>query len=194
VVSSQRYDNASTGNGRNIAVAVIATASGVAALFAYHTSPGHADAVTTQAMTAPEATGAASMAAAKGSTLQTSPKKATPTSTKHRAKRGGTTAGAGAAGGNGGSRSITGKMANTRWGIVQVKITVQNGKIVAASAPVSPNGSQHSLDINQNAIPILNQETVRAGSAKIDAVSGATVTSGGYVQSLQSAIDTAHLA
>jgi uncharacterized protein with FMN-binding domain len=99
---------------------------------------------------------------------------------------------AGAAG-SGAAQTFTGRPADTRWGVVQVRITVQNAKIVSASAPVSPHGSQHSLDINKYAVPILDQEAVKAGSARIDTVSGATVTSGGYVQSLQSAIDMAHL-
>jgi uncharacterized protein with FMN-binding domain len=56
-----------------------------------------------------------------------------------------------------------------------------------------PQESSHDIRINSQAVPILNQEAVQAQSAKIDTVSGATYTSEGYTQSLQSAIDAAHL-
>jgi uncharacterized protein with FMN-binding domain len=53
----------------------------------------------------------------------------------------------------------------------------------------SPDETPRSKDINSTAIPKLNQETLRAQSADIDTVSGATYTSEGYRQSLQSALD-----
>jgi uncharacterized protein with FMN-binding domain len=56
-----------------------------------------------------------------------------------------------------------------------------------------PQGTSRDTQINSTALPILNQEAVQQQSASIDTVSGATVTSGGYLQSLQSAIDQAHL-
>ncbi len=55
-----------------------------------------------------------------------------------------------------------------------------------------PNDNFRDQEINSYAIPILNQEAVQAQSGQIDAISGATVTSGGYIQSLQSAVDKAH--
>jgi uncharacterized protein with FMN-binding domain len=70
---------------------------------------------------------------------------------------------------------------------VQVTITVSNGKITNAS---DPDGGD---SIGQNAIYQLDQEVVQAQSANISAVSGATYTSGGYIQSLQQAIDSAGL-
>jgi uncharacterized protein with FMN-binding domain len=54
-----------------------------------------------------------------------------------------------------------------------------------------PNGNPRDGEINSHALPILIQETKQAGSAQIDMVSGATVTSAGYIQSLQSALDRA---
>jgi uncharacterized protein with FMN-binding domain len=70
---------------------------------------------------------------------------------------------------------------------------VANGKITAAEAIQYPNSNGHDQEINSYALPILAQEVVKAQSASIDAVSGATVTSGGYITSLQSAVDAAHL-
>jgi len=89
--------------------------------------------------------------------------------------------------------NYTGDSADTRWGPVQVQITVQGGKITASQAVQYPQNNGRDAQINGFALPILNQEVVQQQSAAIDTVSGATVTSGGYLQSLQSAIDQAHL-
>jgi uncharacterized protein with FMN-binding domain len=204
----RQYGDPRTGRGRTIAVATIATVSGVTALFAYHTSPGHTVALIEQAMSG------SAMPASAATTTTPAPRAAAPTGGAAPMGRGGRAAAGtaapvaptapAAAGGSGGAATaggttanatgtFTGAPANTRWGIVQVKITVQGGKVVKATTVQSPHGSAHSIDINTNAVPILNQEAVQAGSSKIDAVSGATVTSGGYTQSLQSALDAARL-
>ena len=91
------------------------------------------------------------------------------------------------------AKAYDGETAQTRWGPVQVRITVADGKIVSSEAVVYPNGNHEDAEINSYALPVLNQEAVQAQSADIDMVSGATVTSDGYVQSLQSAIDKANL-
>lgn len=72
-------------------------------------------------------------------------------------------------------------------------ITVENGEIVSSEAIQYPNGNHEDQEINAYAIPQLDAEVVEAQSAGIDAVSGATVTSDGYIESLQSAIDEANL-
>jgi uncharacterized protein with FMN-binding domain len=91
------------------------------------------------------------------------------------------------------SGTYTGSRANTRWGIVQVQITVKNGKITNSQAIQYPSNNGRDQQINAYALPILSQEVISAQSANIDAISGATVTSNGYRSSLQSAIDQAHL-
>ena len=88
-------------------------------------------------------------------------------------------------------KTYTGSVAQTRWGPVQVKITVQDGKVTKVTVLQQPNGNRRDQEINDQALPILIDETVSAQSAKIDMVSGATVTSEGYLQSLQAAIDEA---
>jgi uncharacterized protein with FMN-binding domain len=88
------------------------------------------------------------------------------------------------------TRVITGKLAQTQYGPVQVRVTLSGSKITKAEAVQAPSGGQ-STQISGNAVPKLNQEAVVAGSADIDAVSGATYTSGGYKKSLQSALDKA---
>ncbi|NYG05866.1 uncharacterized protein with FMN-binding domain [Phycicoccus badiiscoriae] len=91
------------------------------------------------------------------------------------------------------AKTYTGDTVQTRWGPVQVQITVKNGKITASQAVVYPSGNGRDEEINSVALPILSQEVVQHQSANIDMVSGATVTSDGYLSSLQSAIDKAHL-
>jgi uncharacterized protein with FMN-binding domain len=92
-----------------------------------------------------------------------------------------------------GTKTYTGSTASTRWGDVQVSITVTNGKITNVQVPVYPNNNGRDQEINAYALPVLTQETLTAQNANIDTVSGATVTSDGYLQSLQSALDAAHL-
>jgi uncharacterized protein with FMN-binding domain len=74
--------------------------------------------------------------------------------------------------------------------MVQVRITVKGRRIVSASAVQAPKGGISDRK-TALAVPRLNQEAVAAGSADIDAVSGATYTSTGYKKSLQSALDRA---
>jgi uncharacterized protein with FMN-binding domain len=91
------------------------------------------------------------------------------------------------------TKTYAGSTAGTRWGDVQVTITVSAGRISAVQVPVYPNGNGRDQEINAFALPTLVQETLQAQSADIQTVSGATVTSDGYLQSLQSALDAAGL-
>ena len=117
---------------------------------------------------------------------------------KMKASAGSSQSGAAPSQGNGGgsgsgaaqAKTVTGSVAQTQYGPVQVRITVANGKITKADAVQAPKGGL-SDQKTAMAIPKLNQEALAAGSAKIDAVSGATYTSSGYTQSLQSALDQA---
>jgi uncharacterized protein with FMN-binding domain len=93
-----------------------------------------------------------------------------------------------------GAKTYSGSVAQTRWGPVQVTITVSGGKITDVAIPIYPNGNPRDEEINAYALPVLTQETLSTQSADIDTVSGATVTSDGYKESLQAALDTAHLA
>ena len=91
------------------------------------------------------------------------------------------------------SSTFTGTAVSTRYGPVQVAITVDGGTITDVSVPQYPNTSGRDQQINQQALPILIQETLDQQSADVDMVSGATYTSDGYRQSLQSALDEANL-
>jgi uncharacterized protein with FMN-binding domain len=87
--------------------------------------------------------------------------------------------------------SFTGDAVTMRYGIVQVKITVQGGKIVDAQAVKAPTGSNDRY--TQMAVPRLREQTIAAQSANIQGVSGASFTSYGWYTSLASAIAKAGL-
>ncbi|WP_248961646.1 FMN-binding protein [Sphaerisporangium perillae] len=88
---------------------------------------------------------------------------------------------------------VNGGAADTRWGPVQVAIVLSGGKVTDVQVLQAPNSNHRDIEINDRALPILTQEALAAQSAQIDTVSGATYTSEGYVQSLQSALDKAGL-
>ena len=88
-----------------------------------------------------------------------------------------------------GESTITGKVGNTVYGPVQVQLVVKSGKIVKVAILEQPANTIHDIQIGEFAFPRLISETLAAQSAKIDAVSGASYTSAGYIASLQSAVD-----
>lgn len=90
--------------------------------------------------------------------------------------------------------TYTGDTFSNRWGDVQVQITVEGGVITDVAALQVPTGDHESDEINDQAVPYLESEALAAQSADIDTVSGATYTSEGYRQSLQTAIDDARAA
>jgi uncharacterized protein with FMN-binding domain len=104
--------------------------------------------------------------------------------------------GSGSGSGSGGApaaKTVLGDVADTQYGPVQVRITVSGGKVTAADAVKAPDSDANSRQIAAGAVPKLNQAAVKAQSAQIDAVSGASYTSEGYIKSLQSALDKAGL-
>ena len=90
------------------------------------------------------------------------------------------------------SANFAGDKVSTRWGPVQVEITVKNGVITAANALAFPDGDRRSLSISQQAIPYLIEQTLGVvKSNDVMGVSGASYTSNGWRTSLQSAIKKA---
>ena len=88
-----------------------------------------------------------------------------------------------------GEAAVDGKVASTAYGPVQIQLIERSGKIVKVAVLEQPANTLHDIQIGAFAFPKLISETLAAQSGKIDAVSGATYTSAGYVQSLQSALD-----
>lgn len=84
------------------------------------------------------------------------------------------------------TRSVSGPAVNTSEGTVQVQVTFQGTKITDVKALRAPNSNPTRM-----ALPLLRESALKAQSADIDTVSGATATSEGYKKSLQAAIDGA---
>jgi uncharacterized protein with FMN-binding domain len=87
---------------------------------------------------------------------------------------------------------FTGSPIDARYGLMQVAAVIRSGKLTDIKVLQETDGGR-SHQIDAAAIPVLKSEALTAQSARIDAVSGATYTSQGYAQSLQSALDQAHL-
>ena len=88
-----------------------------------------------------------------------------------------------------GETAVTGHVANTVYGPVQIQLIVKSGKIVKVAVLQQPMNTIHDIQIGEFAFPRLISETLAAQNAKIDTVSGASYTSAGYISSLQSAVD-----
>src|SRR6476619_6569185 len=88
-----------------------------------------------------------------------------------------------------GETAVDGNVANTAYGPVQIQLIKRNSKIVKVAVLKQPTNTLHDIQIGVAAFPRLISETLTAQTGKIDAVSGATYTSAGYIQSLQSALD-----
>jgi uncharacterized protein with FMN-binding domain len=187
---------------RRIVTALLSTITAVVLLFSYHTSTDSGS----PSVVAGSAGGSVSGSTPETSTTPTP--SATPSAPSGSGPDDGTTGDDGAAAAtptptatasaapktpSSATKTYTGDAVDTRWGPVQVQITVTGGKVTDAQAVVYPNGNGRDVEINSYALPVLSQEAVQQQSAQIDTVSGATVTSDGYVQSLQSALDQAHL-
>jgi uncharacterized protein with FMN-binding domain len=153
---------------------IIATLGILGLLASFHTSPGTSTRSAGAAVrgTAPPA---ATAPPPQGATPQPQPSGGTqspPTTTADR-------------------RTVAGDTVPTDYGDVQVNIVVSGGRIVDVQAPQLPSDRSRSVRISNYAGPQLRQEALQAQSANIDTVSGATYTSDGYAQSLQSALDRA---
>jgi uncharacterized protein with FMN-binding domain len=89
------------------------------------------------------------------------------------------------------TRTITGAVASTQYGPMQIQLTLTGQRITKVTILQRTNDGTESNQIDAFAIPKLTSETLTAQSSRIDAVSGATYTSAGYTKSLQSALDQA---
>jgi uncharacterized protein with FMN-binding domain len=87
--------------------------------------------------------------------------------------------------------TYTGSEADAYYGLVQVQAVIQNGKITDVKFLEYPNHRRTSVQINEQVIPWLQQEAIQAQSAQVDLISGATLTSQAFAESLQVALDSA---
>ena len=164
---------------RRTPIVITATLAGLVGVLAFHTTPAKLSLAT-----APAASGSAqpSAAASPGRSQRgqssggaSSPPRSSPAAT---AKPGAT-------------RTVVGPAVNYNFGVLSVTVTVSGNKITKVGiASLDDGGNQRSQFIDQQSIPILEQETMQAQSGNIQGVSGASYTSAGFQQSLQAALHT----
>jgi len=162
---------------RRTPIVITATVAGLAGVLAFHTTPASLSAGTLPGVsgTSPAPAGSGGSLRGQGASGSGSPP---PSGAAARAQPGGT-------------RTVTGPAVNYSYGVLSVSVTVSGGKITkVAIASIDDGGRMRSQFIDQQAIPILEQEALQAQSATIQGVSGASYTSAGFQQSLQAALQT----
>ena len=172
---------------KKIVLWLMSTLTVLVLLFGYHTSTSSQASATS---------GSSAFAPISGSsgTSSSSGTSAGGMSSSGTSSSGATSSGSGSGSGStSASTTVTGDAADTRYGPVQVQVTVAGGTITDVSVVEYPSENGKDQQINARALPVLVQETLDAQSSSIDMVSGATYTSEGYLQSLQSALDQAGL-
>ncbi|TQJ50080.1 FMN-binding protein [Phycicoccus sp. SLBN-51] len=176
---------------RRITLWALSTITTLVLLFSYHTSTSSAGAlaapIVAQAGAASNGSGSSSGSGSSGSSSGSGSGSSSGSSSS------GSSGSSSGSGSSSSTKTYNGDSVMTRWGVVQVQISVAGGKVTSANVLQVPSDNPRDQEINSYAVPILNQEVVSAQSANIDMVSGATVTSDGYLQSLQSAFDKAGL-
>jgi len=144
---------------------IIATAAGLIGVLEFHTRPAPVSLGTIPAAGSTAAASPAATAPSRGSTRSAAPSAP------------------------GGTRTATGPQVNYNWGVLSVTVTVSGPRITKVGiASLDDGGNPRSQSIDQQSIPILEQEALQAQSANIQGVSGASYTSAGFTQSLQAAL------
>lgn len=142
-------------------------------------------------LTASQQTLASSVPAAATSAAAATGTAAAPSATQSAAPTTAATAAAPAPAPAAPSGTFDGSVVQTRFGPVQVSVTIANGTITEVTALQLTNDGGRSVMISNQAAPILRSEVLAAQSAQVQNVSGATYTTGGYLTSLQAALDAA---
>jgi len=101
------------------------------------------------------------------------------------------TAGSASQGGLYKNGTYTGPTVDAFYGLVQVQVLIQNGKIANVQFLQYPNDRRTSVEINTQVMPWLTQEAIQADSANVDIITGATLTSEAFATSLQAALQSA---
>jgi uncharacterized protein with FMN-binding domain len=170
---------------RRSPIVITATVAGLAGVLAFHTTPAR---LNLSAPLEPAQTPSPTPSASGGAGSQPQPDStasARPTSTKPASS---TTQPAST---SGGTKTADGPVVNYSYGNLSVSVTVSGGKITKVGiASLDDFGVARSEQIDQDSIPILEQQAVQAQSADIQGVSGASYTSQGFEQSLQAALRT----
>jgi uncharacterized protein with FMN-binding domain len=161
---------------KRVALTIVATITGLVLLLQYKTPPSNAGRPAALAPVSPSSSAAS----------------ASPVPTPRRTHRAHHHASPSASPTTSTTQTALGATITTRYGPVQVKVTETSSRITDVTAVKLPSQDSHSQSIAAYAAPKLRQEAITANSAHINVVSGATYTSDGYAQSLQSALDNLH--
>jgi uncharacterized protein with FMN-binding domain len=176
---------------------ILATVGGLALMANFHTHPtdvtvGTVPGTARSATAAPSPTAAAPPSSGSGPTgggaSDQTPARNSPSAPSRAPSPTSTSAAAGSSS-TAGSQVLDGPVITTPYGDVQVEVTVNGRQLVDVKALQLPSDRSRSARISQNAGPELRSEALRAQSANIDLVSGASYTSQAYVDSLQGALD-----
>ncbi len=84
--------------------------------------------------------------------------------------------------------TYTGSVADAYYGNIQVAAVISGGKLANVKVLQFPNDRGTSIEINQQALPMLIQEAISAQSSNVDGISGATDTSAAFIESLHVAL------
>ncbi|MGA2522459.1 MAG: FMN-binding protein [Acidimicrobiales bacterium] len=168
---------------RRAPVVIGATAVGLAGVLAFHTQPARltlgGSSGSSTVRTAPATSVAAGPPSGNGASGGTTSTSSTPS---------------GSASSPSANRTATGAQVNYNYGILSVSVTVSGKKVTKVGiASLDDGGNFRSQSIDQQSIPILEQQALQAQSANIQGVSGASYTSAGFAQSLQSALSKLHV-
>jgi uncharacterized protein with FMN-binding domain len=163
------------------------TVAGLVGVLLFHTTPARSSFSTLPSASAPSgASGGSASAAAKSSAKKSSGKKSSGKSSSRKSSGQGSASA---------TRTATGPQVNYSWGVLAVKVTVSGKKITSVGiASIDDGGNPRSQMIDQQSIPLLEQQAMQAQSANIQGVSGASYTTQGFQQSLQGALQSLGLA
>lgn len=182
---------------RRITLAIMSTIAALVLLFSYRTSFDEGVAASpadpAHVLTAP-AGGSPTASTGKGPNPEPGNATAPTTAPSTSATSPSPSAASSSAASSSGTSTADGAVESTPYGPLQVQVTVAAGRITDVTAVQYPSDQRRSQQINAMALPELRSQALAAQSARIDGVSGATLTTEGYVASLQSALDVLHFA
>ena len=171
---------------KRIVLWVLSTLSTVVVLFGYHTSTSSVMATGSEGAFSTSLQGQTTAGSGSGTTTSGA---APPTDSSGSS----TSSGSSDQSTDGSATTVTGDAAQTRYGAVQVQLEVTGSTITNVSILQYPDQDGRDLQISNFSLPQLIQDTLDSQGDSVSMVSGATYTSEGYLQSLQSALDQAGL-
>lgn len=174
---------------RRSVIVIVATVAGLVGLLSFHTAPARFGVAGLSGTSAARVPASNSTAGGTPPSSSTTPPSTTPPSTTPSPAAAPSTTAAPTTTVPPTSRTATGVATNYSWGILSVSVTATGRRITRVwVSSIDDGGNPRSQSIDQQSIPMLEQQAMQAQSANIQGVSGASYTSAGFQQSLQSAL------